>query len=45
MSLDRKPEDYVADYTDFFEDVGIDPNQESSIKSYTNEYARLAYYV
>lgn len=40
MSLDRKPEDYVADYTDFCRDVGIDPNQESSIKSYTNEYAR-----
>lgn len=40
MSLDRKPEDYVADYTDFCRDVGIDPNQESSIESYTNEYAR-----
>ena len=40
MSLDRKPEDYVADYTDFCRDVGIDPNQESSIKSYANEYAR-----
>lgn len=40
MSLDRKSEDYISDYTDFCRDVGIDPNQESSIKSYTNEYAR-----
>lgn len=40
MSLDRKPEDYIADYTDFCKDAGIDPNQESSIKSYINEYTR-----
>lgn len=40
MSLDRKPEDYIADYTDFCKDAEIDPNQESSIKSYINEYTR-----
>lgn len=38
--LDRKPEEYVADYEDYCRDVNIDPNDQNSITQYLNEYAR-----
>lgn len=38
--LDRKPEEYAADYDDYCRDVNIDPNNQNSITQYLNEYAR-----
>lgn len=38
--LDRKPEEYVADYYDYCKDADIDPNVENSITQYINEYSK-----